>query len=341
VKNFVVLLWQQIKPPQAFSWQTLVLLSLFSWMMSLASRSNVVQNSLATLGWFFLTLGVGWATAGAKFQILGLQLYPGPWLTGALVSILFGTWYSAPQAALILWPIFSGAIAALPKFVVAGFKIKVPDTQGRQDLITMSLIYLLVSCWMAFYVEIQRWMNDYPSMLADNFEKSAFVVEYGGSREAIALERSKGFAMLEEAARELREELQPLRWREVERWLLPNGEQERGQLDPLLESVKTKILNGSKEADWWVLEVSDIKSLLGSQPRYDITMQATWSGPGSNPDGYTLQKVCEVVQRPAWADSDALDDSAANTAPTDAEIGCQSIVNSLESESESEAEPAT
>ncbi|MGB3613042.1 MAG: DUF5357 family protein, partial [Elainellaceae cyanobacterium] len=81
--------WQTVRPDQAFSWQTLLFLCLFSWLMALLSsdtsllqsnsppedwgplslRTSPTKYALFTMGWIFLTLAVGWLLNGSKLKV--------------------------------------------------------------------------------------------------------------------------------------------------------------------------------------------------------------------------------------------------------------------------------
>ena len=75
-------------PPRAFSWQTLIYLSIFSWLMSsLANPGSPIQDIIAFFGWMFLVGGTSWYTTDKPLYIPGTIMPIGAVITGGIVSL--------------------------------------------------------------------------------------------------------------------------------------------------------------------------------------------------------------------------------------------------------------
>ncbi len=306
--------WNQIKPPQAFSWQTLIGLSVLAWFLSLLT-SPLTQSILAFLGWCFLIGGVSWALAHTQVDILGWKFHLGPWVTGALISVLVfvSGQDTVPPTAFISWPIISAAIAALPKFLGPGLIFQRPTPPIRQNLVLMVLLNLLLSCWFQFYFLMQDWLQDFPSVLADDFSQSVFVVNLGSQ----SVDNSRGVLILEMAETELQRQLGSLSWPEIERWLL-----ERDQNIEALERDVMARIPVAAENQFWELRAEVPPGL----PEYTVLLQAIWDGPSSRPAGHYLQKSCLVEQ----ANSSELGpNTGANTGATGQANGARIICSSV------------
>lgn len=286
MKEILGQIWKQLKPPRAFSWQTLVLVSVFSWCVSAIVETETVRDVLARLGWIFLTLGVGWGMWGTRVDLLGLILYPGPWITGALACVsLFAGWnVDLTQVALVSWPLISFAVAAIPK-LFPKLTFSLPDPPTRQQLIIQFLLSCLLSSWFQFYFVIQDWLRAYPSLLSDSLGRSAFVVQLN-EREAKV---PRGVTLLNYAEPLLQQDLQALSWAEVERWLVDRD----ARIVELQQRVLQQTPRVEEDALWkfW----GDVPAGL---PEYTLKLRAVWLGPSSNLKGYFLEKSCLITQDP-------------------------------------------
>ncbi|MEM6752780.1 MAG: DUF5357 family protein, partial [Cyanobacteria bacterium P01_C01_bin.38] len=74
-------------PPKAFSWQTLIYLSLFSWLMSFLANDGPIQDIIAFFGWAFLIAGTSWYTTDKPLYIPGTIMPVGAVITGFIVSV--------------------------------------------------------------------------------------------------------------------------------------------------------------------------------------------------------------------------------------------------------------
>ncbi len=289
-------LQKNARPPSAFSWQTLIVLSLFSYYMALMA-DGWLENLLTNFGWIFLILGVFWGTTSANQLRIGYKEnikdgFPlSPWITGALVSmyIFGGNRGDISQNALVYWPIISALIATIPDFLGekagGGVKIKRAPLDKRQNLVILFASQFLLSCWFQFYFVIQDWLVQYPSLMADDFRKSAFVVKWESE---LPGNLPRGATILDAMEPKLRDQLNAKRWPEVERRLLP---QERTKLiDRIAKQIKQQIPPLEEDGLW------QVKSSVSSKASgYNMDLRADWQGPRSKSQR-TIVKSCQITQ---------------------------------------------
>jgi hypothetical protein len=293
IQNIYEWLQKNLRPPSAFSWETLILLSLFSLYMAFLA-TDVVAQLLVNFAWIFLIVGVFWGTTAANQFRIGYKspVEPGfplsPWITGALVSIyIFSRNGELTQETLISWPIISAIIAALPDFVGEGPRLKIPLPQKRQNLVILFGTQFLLSCWFQFYFVIQNWLGEYPSVLADNFQQSAFVVK----RELATSTIPRGALILNTIEPKLVERLDSKPWSDVERLLL---QEERVKLINAVEKqAKQQISPKIGEDAFW-----KVRSGISSRNSgYNLDLQAVWQGPRAEPQKeYFVTKSCRITQ---------------------------------------------
>lgn len=279
-----------LTPPRAFSWQTLIWLSIFSWIMSSLS-TEPVQNILAFMGWIFLITGVNWATIVNPPKIAGFSV--GPWFTGALVCIfIFGNWTEGRSSiALIFWPPISAIIACIPDFFAPGLKFRFPPLSVRPRIVILLASNLLISCWLQFYFVLQSWVEQYPTLLLlDNLQKSAFLVRIGTPSEL----EPRGKLILNSLEPKLRDQLNNRAWPDVERWLI----NKKITLEVIRKQAQ-KELKPQEEDFWWVLKYE--VSSAGSG--YNLKLRSVWQGPRPKQGEYYLEKVCQIRQVPRRANT--------------------------------------
>lgn len=292
LKSIVQEIWNQLKPPQAFSWQTLVLLSVFSWCLSFLTETNFVEEVLAWMGWFFLTFGIAWGLWGTKLNIFfGWYIRPSPWVSGAMVCLLLFRGAEDNEAlpfplALTIWPLVSAAIAITPRlFPYLTFKLPNPDL--RQELTILFLVSLLMSCWFRFHFLLQDWIVRYPSILADDLNQSGFMIRVDNDE---PLPEPQGIELLNELHDLLQQSLAGQPWPVAERWLLDRDENIRA-FEAQVHRNQTRL---EEDMHW------RFQSLVPTQqPRsneYILDLRAIWNGPASRPGGYFLQRTCRVRQ---------------------------------------------
>lgn len=311
-------LWTRISeilfPKDYYSWQTLIYLGIFSFTMSWVARvavgPGIAVTVIASGGWLFFALGIGWLLDQANIRFLGLRV--APWAMGALFCIYISGLFPfiGWRTSLMAWPIVSVLIAAIPQFYNYELDFKVPPPPIRQQLILLSLLALLFSNWFQFYFRLQNWFDDYPSLLTDDFSRSGFVSRLSAEPE----EQARGTVLLTSAEIELRKELNDTPWSYVERWLL--------NLDEKLVNLEIKTIDSlvsSKERDLWRLEARP-RTIDGD--RYGLDLMAVWLGPTSLREGYYLEKECTI--RPRVVTDTTVDDRDTSAPPDQvAEVKCE------------------
>jgi Family of unknown function (DUF5357) len=287
MKKFFEEIRKLLQPPQWASWQTFIFLSIFSTVFA-SVTTDITQAIISSFGWLFLVLGVWWFTyeENVKKTLTVNKIFLGPWITGAVICLaLFGGWRNFPQPAMFIsWPPISAFISALPKFVKLNPdsktpKYELPKGKAWQDLVLMFLLNFILSCWFQFYFVLQNWLEAYPSLLADNFSRSAFVFDGRPQRPTT----SKGNLLLARVESLLKEQLDNRPWPEVERWLI--------DLDQQLPDLETTARQQLPFAEniWWNLRGKVLSDA------YDVQFQAVWQGPSSNGD-YVITTTCQIRQ---------------------------------------------
>lgn len=279
---------KQVKP---FSWEAALLMSLFSWFVYLLVQGFYAKKLISVFAWGFLILGTDWALLGKQIKIplIGFKFQHGPWITGAIACIallsnnfLLTDW----RGTLISWPIISAFFAGYSKFIQYGLKWQLPNAVGRQDLVLLFLLSGLFSCWFQFHFMVQDILRLYPNLLADNFDRSAFVVRSNPARKPA----SKGYALLETAEATVRQELTGKTWLEAQRWL--------NQIDSVEADLSRKIIATTyqdrlpREQQFWQITAEP----SFQQASVNLILRALWKGPSSRPEGYTLRRDCTVSQ---------------------------------------------
>jgi drug/metabolite transporter superfamily protein YnfA len=318
-------LQKNVRPPSAFSWETLILLSVFSYYMSVLS-TDFVRNLLANFGWIFLIFGVFWGTTAAGQLRIGYKDkqkdgFPlSPWITGALVSVYIfgGPTGEVGREALIYWPVISAIIAALPDFLGERFTLKAPPLQKRQNLVVLFGTQILLSCWLQFYFVIQNWLVQYPSLVADDFHQSAFVVKW---ESPLSPPAPRGALILESMEPKLRDQLNARPWSEVERSLLPKERQKL--INAIAQQTKQQI-SPIQEDNLW--QVTSNVSSRGSG--YNLELRTSWQGPRSERLGdYSLTKSCQInqVYRQANAATKPINTTQASRSAPISQVQCKEV----------------
>lgn len=290
-------------PDRYFAWQTLLLLSLFSLLTataleSLDAEGNPLQvNLLSTLSWIFLVSAIWWALAENPVRVAGFSI--SPWITGAVLCLfLFEPWSADDRLrwSISSWPLVSTTIKALPYFLNWELETKLPKSRDRSILIMTLLINLLLTSWILFYFRVQDWVSNYPSLLVNDLDRSAFVTDFGSDRN----QQSQGVPLLESTADAITRELNGQPWYQTERWLYTRQER--------LEAISQRTINSFSspaEKMFWRIEVPPLKR---SGDGYLLKLQAQWLGPVSRDQRFFLEKDCKIVPqdrvRPVPTESD-------------------------------------
>jgi hypothetical protein len=302
---------EQVKKIRPFSWQTALGISLLAWLVHLLIRSPSLRQFVSLYGWFFLILGVDWFFSDdrddkKKLQIPGLKLKinVGPWITGALICLaLLSNRFLIRDfsTALVSWPIVSVGVAWLPRVLNPGLEplLRVPkDADVRQDLVIVTLLGFLFSCWFQFHFLLQDLLQRYPTVRGDDFSNSAFVVRVGPDLDFDDSPDSRGVDLLDTTEELIRQDLNGRSWIDVQRRLrdIPAdiSRFEAEAIETVYEDAPR-----AQESLFWRLNASFTDAMAGDVPPDDVLeLQAVWDGPSSRPEGYILNKACYIQRSP-------------------------------------------
>jgi hypothetical protein len=145
----------------------------------------------------------------------------------------------------------------------------------------ITLIHLLFSCWFGFHFLIQGWIQQYPSVLSQDFRQSDYVVTF----QQPTINRSRGVVILNAMERYLQNEARTKPWPQVEQMLIDIDNERFFLKNQALQTTGLVPEDGS-----W-----DVKtSIVQGESRYQLEMQATWLGLVFRPEIYSFTKSCEV-----------------------------------------------
>ncbi|MBF2000349.1 MAG: DUF5357 family protein [Synechococcales cyanobacterium M58_A2018_015] len=274
---------------KAFPPTPILMLSLLSWVVYWLLQGEFPRRLVSILAWLFLIVGTDWALLNRTFTIpiLDFKFQYRPWVVGLLTC--FALWnynflIQDHRSLLVSWPIVSAFFAGYPKFLKTGPEWQIPDAKGRQDLVILLLLSGLYSCWFQFHFAIQDLLRQYPSLLSDEFDRSAFVVRVN------PLQRRplpRGNQFLEAAASAIQDELRPKTGSEAQTWL--------SNLESNLPAIQERALTQTygmtplRESRLWRLTAEPQLA----EPDSRLLLRLTWTGPGLR-GPYTLRKSCLV-----------------------------------------------
>ncbi|PZO15941.1 MAG: hypothetical protein DCF25_12925 [Leptolyngbya foveolarum] len=282
------LLW----PSQFFAWQTLLLLSLFSLLIAAlleAPDDSLAVNTLTTLSWIFLTCAVWWALSKNENEIKVADYSISAWVTGAVLSTFLFVAREEPhwRWGICSWPLLSTTIKALPHFVTWELEPHWPKKKDRPMLVMTLLINLILTSWIVFYFRVQDWVENYPSLLANDFSNSAFVTDFRGNDPEQRPE-TQGGRLLDSTADAIYNELNNQPWYQTERWLYTRQD----RLEAISQDM-VKTFSAPEEQVFWRMQVPDLKRL--SDEGYLLTLRANWVGPVAGAQQLQLEKTCKIL----------------------------------------------
>ncbi|MBE9028953.1 DUF5357 family protein [filamentous cyanobacterium LEGE 11480] len=276
-----------LQPPRWDSWQTLMLMSIFSALLA-GLATGWAQTLISSCGWIWLILSVWWLVYEYKKSLTVGFWFTGPWIIAALITVFLSSNFPViPRSALlILWAPVSAAIAILPTFIQSNKKTKepewsVPGVGKRQGLLLLVLTHLLIACWIQFYFLLQNWLTAYPSLQSENLDRGNFVVNIRPEP------TSRARSVLNLTEKSLREELKDKDWPEVERWLLETNR----SMATLQSKVQERLSNQTiqyAEDSWWKIT----GKVTGGE--YDLELQAYLQRPNTQTMGQPMSMVCRI-----------------------------------------------
>ncbi|MDZ8262290.1 septal junction protein FraD [Nostoc sp. ChiQUE01b] len=273
-------------PPKAYSWQTFIYLSIFSWLLSYFA-TGYIKDIIAFFGWLFLIAGTAWYTTEDPLRVPGTFMPVGAVITGFLVSVFaFGDQRDIiTPRTIVFWPTISALITAIPEFIEGNdtdAKARIPKPEDRQRIIILVASSMLLSCWIQFHFVTDNWLRQYPSLQADTFKHSTFVVR---TEKAVKIPQN-GVVILEKLQPIVIEQIAQRPWSEVEKWLL-DAKQRVGNLG---REIIKKNLSKYEENELWRVE----PRVANTKSGYILDLLSIWIGPSSNPRGYYLKKSCRI-----------------------------------------------
>jgi len=274
---------KQLKPPMIFSAQTLVLLSFYSLFIGILT-TGFTQRFIIACGWMFFISGTAWLMNDNPIRINNSILL-NYWITGIIICLFVFGYILEQLHQLELWvilPLVVMLITALNDFTDANLKFCIPNVPTRQKLVTLLAVHLLISCWLQFFFVANNLLNDYSSLLGENFRNSAFVIKLP----FIPRPTEKGELILSSVIAPVKVKLNNQPWSEIEALLQPNRTQ---WIQDIHQAVRGR-LSPAKENSLWAME-SDVTS---EDWGYGLELSSIWNGPSSNGDGIKFSSKCQI-----------------------------------------------
>jgi hypothetical protein len=298
VRNRFTQIRERLSKIKPFSWEATLLLSLFSWFVFLLVQGEWVKHLVSIFAWGFLIIGTDWALMGQKVTIplIGYSFQYVPWLTGAMAcAALFSNDFIIRdwRSALTSYPIFAAGFMGYTKFIQNGLKWQLPDPGGRQDLVLSFLFCGLLSCWFQFHFLVQDIVQQYPNMLADEFDGSLFVTRLNPLRRPT----TKAYALLDAAELTVRRELAGKTWVDAEAWLRNVDSVEAALSNQVIDQVYGEQL--PREKQLWQITADPTFNPASNPTSVDLALRAKWLGASSRLDGYTFRRTCSIRQAAA------------------------------------------
>jgi Family of unknown function (DUF5357) len=278
-------------PPKAYSWQTLIYLSVFSGILS-SFAEGAIRDIISFFGWLFLIAGTAWYTTDDPLRLPGTFMPLGAIITGFLVSVFaFGREDTVvTRNTIVLWPTISAIITAIPEFFEGSgtdVQRQLPKIEIRQRLVVLVACCMVLSCWLQLYFLMDTWLQEYPSLLSDNFRRSNFVVR----TEPPARIPPNGVLILDKLQPQVEAQIAGRPWSQVERWLLDANT----QVGTLGQRVIDKHLAEYEEKNLWRVGTRKTNPNPKNKDEYQLDLLSIWTGPSSNPRGYYLRKSCKIA----------------------------------------------
>ncbi|AFY37977.1 hypothetical protein Lepto7376_1643 [[Leptolyngbya] sp. PCC 7376] len=285
-------LFEKYRPKRWYSWQTTIWLSGISGLMSILAtligqENSIVAEFLASCGWMFLIVGISWVVKEERSTLA-------PWITAAVITVfIFGSWeIGSWSTAIIIWPVISAIIYALPYFWNESLQKKLPNTKERIRIFLILGSQLLLSFWIQFYLVLSDFIVEYPSLYSDDLSESLFVVRTPNR----SAQDPRGVFILDLLDVEIQEHYANRLWAEVDQEL----EQENILVPTILqlfEQVENKTARLKEDKDWLLLDPYTNPKGEGSQ---ELVLQYDWRGSQAKDDeDYRVEKLCTFQPIPS------------------------------------------
>ena len=266
-------------PPKAFSWQTLIYLSVFSWLMSSLANDGSMQDIIAFFGWIFLIAGTSWYTTDKPLYIPGTIMPVGAVITGGIVSVFaFQQDEELIARTIIFWPTISALITAVPEFFEGSgtdVKTQLPELNDRESVIVLIGCCMLLSCWLNLYGVTDSWLNEYPSakypVYRDNSQRNDLLTVMEPEDRI----PQNGVLILNKLQSAVETALDGKSWSEVELWL-KNANRKVNQLGERIIEIN---LAKFEERDFWKTE-ANVENIVPKDINsgYKLDLYSVWKG---------------------------------------------------------------
>ncbi len=284
-------------PPKAYSWQTLIYLSIFSWLMSSLAEKGTIQDMIAFFGWIFLIAGTSWYTTDKPLYIPGTIMPVGAVITGGIVSIFaFGHDEEVVAKTIIYWPTISAIITAVPEFFEGSgtdFKTQLPKLEDRESVISLIGCCMLLSCWLNLYGLTDQWLKDYPSATYPITRENKVSLR----NDLLTILKpdntipENGILIANKLQSAVETSLKGKSWSNVELWLKKADK----NVSKIGQTVVNINLADFEEKNFWKtqarVENIDPKDYNSG---YKLDLFSVWEGPSATPKGYYLKKSCQI-----------------------------------------------
>ena len=328
-------------PKKAYAWQTLIYLSIFSFITSYFAV-DTIRYLIEYFGWFFLIAGTAWSTTDKPVTIPATNMPIGALITSAFVSVfLFSRFFNGNSdiiqpVSVVVWPTLAAVITAIPEFFEGSgtdVKRQLPKLLVRQQILVLLGVCMMISCWIQFYYVIDDWFDKYPTVRTEveNFGGSKLIlhrgetpllnIQDGEQRKIQFILPKNGAELLNKLSPKVTQQLNERPWGEVERWLLDSVNQGKKDkpIGRLAQQVKQEVLKLSPEKGFWSIEPRVSNTKTG----YKLDLLAIWNAPSFMSDKYYLQKSCEITPFAKQLTDNADENATVNVA----EIECQSNIS--------------
>jgi hypothetical protein len=348
-------------PKQAYSWQTLIYLSLFSWLMS-SLAIGVTRDLIAFFGWVFLIAGTSWYTTTDKpIMIPGTNLPIGAVITGFLVSAYAGRSEDVfTPVTIVLWPTIAAIITAIPEFFEGSgidSKRQLPKLEIRQRIIILLAACMVLSCWLQLCFTVNKWTKQYPSIMTDDFALSTLVLkpeplprETKKSPEKVKPTPEKidasppkielmvrppkvGLIIINRLQSAVEDELQGKLWSvqsnnqiDTGKWLLEAntrvGTIGQNIINKYAAEYERKNLVKYEERVFWTTEAR-VENTKSTDAGYRLDLFSVWKGPRSDSKKYFLKKSCNIDPISKPVDNNTVNIKNPGERVTEAEVQCE------------------
>ncbi len=281
---------KSLKPPIIFSYQTLILLSIYSLVLGLLT-TEFTNRAIIACGWMFFLLGTAWGLNEKPIRIGSFLL--NFWIMSVLICIFVFGYILEDLFQPELWvtlPLVVILIMTINEFTNSKLQFQIPTVAIRQRLFTQLAVHLLISCWMQFFIVVDDIIKNYPVLVREDFRNSIFV----NKLPFLPAPKSRGELALESVVTVVEERLNNQSWQTIESLLEPtNREQWIGEIWQEFLPENPNILSitpNTKENDLWEFTTNAIPENNG----YLLTLITEWQGPRAGAGKISFVSNCEI-----------------------------------------------